>query len=109
MITATEAKVLYDKSGQEVSDYLEYTVEHQVIKAAEGGKRRIIIHLKNLVYYEHLDKVITPLQKAIVDRLKELGYGAEIKLYDNPYVPAGLANDEGRGPSHQNYGIHISW
>ena len=27
MITAKEAKELYDKSGQEVADYLKYTVE----------------------------------------------------------------------------------
>ena len=109
MITAKEAKVLYDKSGQEVADYLKYTVEKEVVRAAEGGKRQTIIHLKSLVYYQHLDQVITPLQKAVVDQLKELGYRAEIKHYGNPYVPAGLADDDGKGPSHQNYGIHISW
>jgi len=109
MITAKEAKVLYDKSGQEVADYLKYTVEKEIVKAAEGGKRHTIIHLKSLPYFQHLDQVITPLQKAVIDRLKELGYGAEIKLYDNPYVPRGLTDDDGQGPSHQNYGIHIGW
>lgn len=109
MITAKEAKELYDKSGQEVADYLKYTVEPQVVKAADGGKRQTIIHLKSLEPFRHLDQMITPLQKAVVDRLKELGYGAEIKLYGESYVPRGLADDLGKGPSHQNYGIHIGW
>ena len=109
MITAKEAKELYDKSGQEVADYLKYTVEKEVVKAAEGGKRQTIIGLKSLEPYRHLDQVITPLQKAVVDQLKMLGYRAEIKLYGDHYVPAGLADDDGKGPSHQNYGIHISW
>lgn len=109
MITAKEAKELYDKSGQEVADYLKYTVEKEVVKAAEGGKRQTIIHLKSLEPYRHLDQVITPLQKAVVAKLKELGYHAEIKLYGDSYVPRGLADDDGEGPSHQNYGIHIGW
>jgi hypothetical protein len=109
MITAKEAKELYDKSGQEVADYLKYTVEKEVIKAAEGGKRQATILLDNLEPFRHLDQVITPLQKAVVARLKELGYGAEIRLYGDKYVPRGLADDDGKGPSHQNYGIHINW
>ena len=109
MITAKEAKVLYDKSGQEVADYLKYTVEKEVVRAAEGGKRQTIIHLKSLEPFRHLDQVITPLQKAVVDQLKMLGYHAEIKLYGDSYVPRGLADDDGNGPSHQNYGIHIGW
>ena len=109
MITAKEAKELYDKSGQEVADYLKYTVEKEVTNAASGGKRYTIIHLKSLGPFRHLDQVITPLQKAVVARLKELGYSSEIILYGDHYVPAGLADDNGKGPSHQNYGIHIGW
>lgn len=109
MITAKEAKALYNKSGQEVADYLKHLVEQQVIKAAEGGKRQTIIFLDNLGPYSYLDQVITPLQKAVVAKLKEMGYGAEIKPYGDSYVPLGLADDGGNGPSHQNYGIHISW
>lgn len=109
MITAKEAKELYDKSGQEVADYLKHTVEKEVVKAAEGGKRDTIIHLGSQGPYEYLDSVVTPLQKAVVTKLKELGYRAEIKLHGASYVPRGLADDDGHGPSHQNYGIHISW
>lgn len=109
MITAKEAKELYDKSGQEVADYLKYTVEKEVVKAAEGGKRQVTIHLGSLEPFCYLDGVITPLQKAVEWKLKELGYRAEIKLYGDKYVPRGLADDDGNGPKHQNYGIQISW
>ena len=109
MITAKEAKDLYDQSGQEVADYLKYTVEKEVVKAAEGGKRNTMIHLGSKGMFDHLDQIITPLQKAVVTKLKELGYHAEIKLYGDSYVPRGLADDDGNGLTHQNYGIHIGW
>jgi hypothetical protein len=109
MITAKEAKELYDQSGQEVADYLKYTVEKEVVKAAEGGKRSTTIHLGSMGSFDHLDQIITPLQKAVVAKLKELGYRAEIKLSGDWYVPRGLADDDGNGPKHINYGIVISW
>jgi hypothetical protein len=110
MITANEAKKLYEKSGQEVEDFLTYKVEGEVIKAANGGKRQTCIFLDSLNIFDHLDQKITPLQKAVVDKLKGLGYSAAIKQYGERYVPRGLADDDGKGPSpHQNYGIIISW
>jgi len=109
MITAKEAKELYDLSGQEIADYLKYTVEKEVVKAAKGGKRQTIIHLASLETFRHLDQVITPLQKGVVARLNELGYRTEIKLYDVPYIPNALVDDGGHGPLHQNFGIVISW
>jgi hypothetical protein len=109
MINAKEAKSLYDKSGQEVEDYLKYTVEKEVVKAAEGGRRQTFIHLGSLELFRHLSQDITPLQKAVVEKLKELSYRAEIKHDGDRYVPRGLADDDGNGPSHQNYGIQIGW
>lgn len=109
MITANEAKKLYEKSGQEVEDFLTYNVEGEVIKAANGGKRQTCIHLGCLDIFSHLDQTITPLQKAVVDKLQGLSYSASIKQYGQRYVPRGLADDDGKGPLHQNYGIVISW
>ena len=109
MITAKEAKELYDKSGQEVAIYLKHTVEKEVVKAAEGGKRQVTIHLGAAGPFDHLHQLVTPLQKAVVERLKGLGYHAEIKLDGDRYVPRGLADDNGEGPSHQNYGIIVGW
>jgi hypothetical protein len=109
MITAKEAKELYDQSGQEVEDYLKHSVEQRVKKAAEGGKRNVFIHLGSVEQFEYLHHTTTPLQQAVVDKLKTLGYCAVIKLDGDKYVPRGLADDNGNGPTIQNYGIQISW
>jgi len=109
MITAAQAKQFYDDSGHEVEQFLTHTVEPVVTDAAKSGKRFIFIFLDHLGPYDYLDRVITPLQKAVVTKLKELGYLAEIKLDGKQYVPRGLADDDGNGPKHQNYGIHIGW
>ena len=109
MITAKEAKELYDQSGQEVEDFLKHNVEQAVVKAAEGGKRQVFIHMGSVKQFEYLDRTITPLQQAVADKLKTLGYRADIKLDGDKYVPRGLADDMGNGPTIQNYGIQISW
>ena len=109
MITANEAKQLYDESGAEVDLFLKTEVEKKVTDAAKGGKRQVFIFLSSLSPFRYLDQEVTPLQKAVVNKLKELGYRAEIKLDGSKYVPRGLADDDGRGPEHQNYGISISW
>jgi hypothetical protein len=109
MITAKEAKQFYDDSGYEVEQFLTFSVETEVMNAAKGGKRNTIIHLDSLEPFSHLDQVITPLQKAVVIKLRELGYHTQINLYGDHYVPRGLADDDGKGPRHQNYGIYISW
>jgi hypothetical protein len=109
MITAKEAKELYDQSGQEVEDFLKFNVEKEVVKSAEGGKRQVFIHLGSVKQFEYLDRTITPLQQAVADKLKTLGYRADIKLDGDKYVPRGLADDNGNGPTIQNYGIQISW
>jgi hypothetical protein len=109
MITAKEAKELYDQSGQEVEDFLKHNVEQVVWKSATGGKRQAFIHLGSVKQFEYLDRTITPLQQAVADKLKTLGYRADIKLDGDKYVPRGLADDNGNGPTIQNYGIQISW
>jgi hypothetical protein len=109
MITAKEAKELYDQSGQEVADYLKHSVEQNVKDAANGGKRQVFIDMGSVKQFEYLQSTITPLQKAVERRLKELGYRVEIKLDGQSYVPRGLADDLGNGPTIQNYGIVIGW
>ena len=109
MITAKEAKELYDQSGQEVADYLKHSVEQKVKDAAKGGKRQVFIDMGSVKQFEYLRSTITPLQKAVEWRLKELGYRVEIKLDGASYVPRGLADDMGNGPTIQNYGIVIGW
>lgn len=109
MITAKEAKQLYDESGAEVEQFLKQSVEQRVTYAAQGGKRQVFIDMGSVKQFEYLDRTVTPLQKAVVDKLKTLGYRVEIKLDGDKYVPRGLADDNGNGPTIQNYGIQISW
>ena len=109
MITAQEAKQLYDESGAEVEQFLKHSVEQNVSNAAKGGKCDVFIHLGSVKQFEYLDHTITPLQQAVADKLKTLGYRADIKLDGDKYVPRGLADDNGNGPTIQNYGIQIGW
>jgi hypothetical protein len=129
MITAKKAKQFYDDSGHEIEQFLTLSVEKEVVNAAKSGKCNTIIHLGSVeidgrvFITSSLGDTITPLQKAAVDKLKELGYHAEIKLYGEPYVyplcsvikgdnydVVEPAIRDGRGYGiHQGYGIHISW
>jgi hypothetical protein len=109
MIDAKQAKQLYDESGAEVEQFLKNEVEKRVIDAAKGGKRQVFIYLDAVKQFEYLDRTITPLQQAVADKLKTLGYRADIKLDGERYVPRGLADDNGHGPTVQNYGIQVSW
>ncbi len=109
MITAKEAKQLYDESGAEVALYLKSNVEFEVTNAAKSGKRHVEILIGTTGPYEYVDQKITPLEKAVITKLKELGYTAKIENYGDKYVPRGLADDDGNGPSHRNYGFIIGW
>lgn len=109
MIDAKEAKQLYDESGAEVEQFLKNEVEKKVTDAAKGGKRQVFVYMGSVKQFEYLDQTVTPLQKAVADKLKTMGYHAEIKLDGFKYVPRGLADDYGDGPKVQNYGIQIGW
>ena len=109
MITANQALKLYQDSSVEVDEFLKLTVEPEVIKAANSGKKQTIVHLGAVAYYDYVQQKLTPLHLAVIERLKALGYIAEAKKYGESYVPRGLADDQGNGPMHTNYGIHIVW
>lgn len=109
MIDAKQAKQLYDESGAEVEEYLRLTVEPEIVKAAKGGKRYVFIGLGTTRPYEYVESKLTPLNRAVADRLQELGYRARFVNDGESYVPRGLADDDGNGPSHRNYGIQIGW
>ena len=109
MINAKEAKALYDKSGQEVADYLKHTVEPAVKKAATAGKRKVYIQLGATQFSSEMSEEITHVHRGVVEKLKELDYVVSIAQDGESYVPRGLADDDGDGPSYTNYGFHISW
>jgi hypothetical protein len=109
MINAKEAKALYDKSGQEVADYLKINVEPVVIRAATDGKRKVFILLGSTRFSSEMRAEITSVHRGIALILKDQGYVVSIEQDGDSYVPRGLADDDGDGPSYTNYGFHISW
>jgi hypothetical protein len=109
MITAAEAKKIYNESGAEVEQYLKIHVNPKVVAAARSGKRVVFVHMGSIGPYEYIDGVITSINRAVEARLKELGYKVSITFDGEGYVPRGLAEVDGNGPVHRNYGFNISW
>lgn len=109
MITANEAKALYDQSGAEVDLYLKHNVEPMLTVAATSGKRNVHIHLGCVGKFDALDQKLTPTEKGVIDKLLELGYTAKVAKEGSPYVPLRLQDANGDGPSVTNFGITIGW
>jgi hypothetical protein len=109
MINAKEAKALYDKSGQEVADYLKHTVEPAVTRAATAGERYVFILVGSTQFEFEMRVKITSVHQGAVAALKELDYVVSIARHGESYVPRGLADDDGDGPLYTNYGFHIGW
>ena len=52
---------------------------------------------------------ITEFNTLITSKLRELGFNVTMGWNGNEYIPRGLAELDGDGPLHRNYGYHISW
>lgn len=109
MITASQAKALYDQSGAEVNLYIKHNVEPKVVEASTSGKRIVHIHLGCVGTFESLDQKLTPTEKGVLDKLKELGYTARVEKQGQSHVPRGQQDDEGNGPKVTNFGITVGW
>lgn len=109
MISAKEAKELYNQSEVRVDEFLKNKVEHVIINAAKSGKQHVFIFLDNVNIFESVEQKLTPLDRAVVEKLKQLGYRAGFQRSGDSYIPPGLADDDGDGPLHINYGIMIGW
>ena len=107
MITAAEAKTLYDQSGVEVDKYL-HKIEPEIKAAAISGKRTVFHFIGSRDVFTHPRP--DPLQTRIIEKLRELGYTVQwLDSEGESYVPRGLADDDDEGPSYTNYGIQIAW
>ena len=109
MITAAQAKNLYDESGVEVDSYLNKTIAPEIEKAAKAGKRSVFVHVGSEPPYGSTKTLQAPLHTSTMMELTELGYKASWVAEGGPYVPRGLADDYGEGPAYINVGIYISW
>ena len=107
MIAAKEAKALYDASDAEAKGLMK-SFEPKIIEAAKSGKRWVIVFIDSHPTYETPHPTAT--QQRAIKMLEEFGYVSRwIPQYDDAYVPRGLADDNGDGPSYINCGIHIGW
>ena len=106
MISAKDARVLYDQSGAEAEKFLTQ-IEPLIVEAANTGKCNIFFHLGS----EETSRAIkpTPLQSQVMDKLHALGYRVQFFRQGETYVPRGLADDDGNGPMHSNFGFAIHW
>ena len=108
MITAVEAKTLYDQSGVEVDKYLHYKIEPEVKAAASSGKRRLFHFVGSRDVFTHPRP--NPLQTCIIEKLREFGYTVQwVETKGENYGSRGLADDNSNGPSCVYYGIVITW
>ena len=107
MITAQEAKKIYDHSGVEVIHFMESIVEKKVKESAISGKCSVFIHLG--CEHVHNRPEYEPVHNSAMLKLKELGYTVEKSSDGVEYVPKGLADNDGHGPLHRNFGFTVSW
>lgn len=112
MITAQEAKALAEASAANLERYLAL-IDKEIRERAEKNERKYECYVKDLWDSGESRRPPTPtvLQQRVIDALKMAPnfFGAEWKESGDPYVPRGLADDNGKGPSYQNYCIHIRW
>ena len=109
MVSAAEAKDLYTASGAEAEAYLNTHVDPLVQKAAASGSRWIHVFFGSYECGFRAHEA-SPLEKLIMERLKALGYTVKWEpAYGDKYVPRGLADGDGKGPSYVNYGMTVGW
>ena len=109
MITAAEAKTLYDESGAAVDNYLNKIIAPKIEKAAKAGKRNVFIDAGSEQAYGSTKAPKESLYTSTMVKLTELGYKVSWGTDGAPYVPQVLVDDYGKGPEYINVGIHISW
>lgn len=108
MFTAKEAKAL-QYSFQNMSEICS--------QIGDNIRELIISDYKATKYYWYIDSCpvnqeipeLDAQNKLLVQMLLDNGYVVYWKRYGDSYIPRGLADDWGNGPSYQNYGLVITW
>jgi len=112
MITAQEARALSEASDAHLERYLAL-IDKEIRSHAEKGDRVYECYVEDLWVSKetYVHPSPDPLQQRVINALKMAPtfFGAEWRKSGDTYVPRGLANDDGEGPSYQNYCIHIRW
>ena len=107
MISAKEAKELSAKSDVAVDRFIDEAVSIKVKAAAEAGLYECVVHIGSAESYVNISPL--PFEAQVMCKLRLLGYYVCFERTGDKYVPRGLADDDGRGPVHTNYGYTIRW
>lgn len=112
MITAAEASQLVLESKTNVDLYIRQ-IEPNVADLAKSGSRIYTCYVTGLWnafdIWEANSQNFTPIQKAVVAKLKSLGYVVVLGTDGAAYVPRGLQDDDGNGPEKINVCLIIKW
>lgn len=106
MISAKEALELYNNSLYTLEKYLNDNFHSGIRESAMNGQRRYVFHMGA---EEHSLPKLTVLEQKVLEELGKLGYTTQYAFYGETYVPKGLADADGNGPAHKNYGIVVQW
>lgn len=107
MLSAKEAIEIVNNSDADVLKSLKM-FDEQVRYYSAKGERKYFYDMGSTETCHPLP-VLKPLTVSVVSRLRVLGYSVEYCFYGESYVPRGLADDDGNGPSYKNYGILVRW
>ncbi len=106
MISAKEALELYNNSLHTLDKYLNDNFHSGIRRAAMSGYKEYFHSIGHCEgYLPNLDS----LEKKVILELQKLGYSVNYMFHGESYVPRGLADDEGNGPLHKEYGILVKW
>lgn len=110
MITAAQCLELHKQSDAQIEKILNM-IDPKVRSAAEGGMRSYSIMEQGTWECLPISKSPehSPFRTKLINQFQQLGFVAAYQKSGAPYVPAGLADDDGKGPLHTNWGITISW
>jgi len=111
IITAKQAAALSEEINAIDSNTM-VNVGSEIREAAKAGRRAVVCCVDKTWSTEPTMQFnITPnvIQAKIMNKLTDLGYTVKLARHGAEYVPRGLQDDDGRGPKHINWHIHIYW
>lgn len=107
MITAEEAFQLVEGSDHALKQKLD-EIDKQIREAANTGLRILKIFHNSYDCLRNIRGMPNEFRQ-VADELRSLKFRVAYEPHDSPYVPRGLANDDGTGQLHQNYYLVIRW
>jgi hypothetical protein len=113
MITREQAKEKADSVGK-VPDFVKKQLDDRISTAAENGDYQVFLYIPDLwqsvnVYQNPVEP--TALQKNVIKFLTEAPNNFTISFTQDgdSYIPRGLADDIGDGPSYVTWGILVKF